>query len=657
MAKKKTSSYTDKDIVIQEGTDGIRHSITMYLGELGDNMVARVVKEPRDNSYDEYVAGRNDLIEQVMIPDQNLYIVADGGNGIPIGIKTLKSGHKINTLQAIFTMAHAGGKMSDSAYKSSSGTHGVGCAASNAACESLVVYTHYQKKWHTQTYKAGEPTSKVKVVKSVPKDVMQHLSKKPAKYGTIVVLKPDQTIVSVDATKGGKKKKNLTFATMDLKAARSSLSDLALINHKLEVVCTTIDKKGKASTETFLNKKDVGEFVRFTATDNELTLDSRTPFMIDNENISMAMSWTSSTMDTLYFRSYVNASVTVDGGTHVNGMRDALMAALKPHLGKQKIKAASVMFGAVGFINWRMHGAQYDSQVKDKLVSKVDKDVRALLEKPLTDFFNKNKALAKKIIKRATEAEKAQEQLQKTMKNMTEVRKKGRNVLPECLISCPDAKPEVRELFIVEGDSAGGTAKYARNNTYQEVFKLRGKILNCLSAPLDKILGSQVIQSLIVSLGLDLKSLDVKADQPQFDVSKLRVQYVNILADADPDGFHIANLITTFFYRLCPEFIKQGRLRFIKTPLYVTDEYKGDFFGGMTIEELRQQLPKGAKVQITRAKGLGELDPPQLKKFGFQPEHRIEIVINYFKDGKGEQWYRQISDESPAAKRKLLGVE
>ncbi len=656
MAKKK-NSYTEDDIIIQEGTDGIRHSITMYLGELGAPMVARVVKEPRDNAYDEYVAERNSLIEQIMIPHENLYIVADGGNGIPIGIKTLKSGHKINTLEAIFTMAHAGGKMTDNAYQSSSGTHGVGCAASNAACSVLEVYTYYKSKWYTQMYKAGEPTSKVKTVKSLPKNVSQHLSKKPAKYGTIVVMQPDQTIVSVDATKGGKKKKNLTQAVLDLDLARAALSDLALINHKLEVICTSVDSKGKVKTETFLNKKDVGEFVRFTQEDNELTMDTRTPFMLDNEKVSMAMSWTSSTMENMYFRSYVNASVTADGGTHVQGMRDALMAALKPHLGKQKIKAASVMFGAVGFINWRMHGAQYDSQVKDKLVSKVDKEVREILEKPLTAFFNKNKALAKKIIKRATEAEKAQDQLQKTMKNMTEVRKKGRNVLPECLISCPDAKPEFRELFIVEGDSAGGTAKYARNSSYQEVFKLRGKILNCLSAPLDKILGSQVIQSLIVSLGMDLRSLDVKSDNPNFDVSKLRVQYVNILADADPDGFHIANLVTTFFYRLCPEFIKQGRLRFIKTPLYVTDEYKGDFYGAMTIEEVRSQLPKGAKVNITRAKGLGELDAPQLQKFGFQPEHRIEILIEYFKDKKAEQWYRQISDESPAAKRKLLGVE
>lgn len=657
MAKKK-NSYTEDDIVIQEGTDGIRHSITMYLGELGAPMVARTVKEPRDNAYDEYVAGRNSLIEQVMLPDQNLYIVADGGNGIPIGMKTLKSGSKINTLEAIFTMAHAGGKMTDNAYQSSSGTHGVGCAASNAACESLDVYTNYKSKWHTQSYKAGEPTSKVKVVKSVPKEILKHLSKKPAKYGTIVVLRPDQTIVSIDATKGGKKKKNLTQATLDVASARSALSDLALINHKLEVICTHVDKKGKAKTETFLNKKDVGEFVRFTQAENELTMDTRTPFMLDNEKISMALSWTSSTMDSLYFRSYVNASVTADGGTHVTGMRDALMSALKPYMNKsQKIKGASVMFGAVGFINWRMHGAQYDSQVKDKLVSKVDKEVREHLEKALSTYFNKNKALAKKIIKRAEQAEKAQEQLQKTMRNMTEVRKKGRNVLPECLISCPDAKPEVREIFIVEGDSAGGTAKYARDIKYQEVFKLRGKTLNCLSAPLDKILGSQIIQNLIVSLGLDLKSLDVKSDQPTFDISKTRARYVNILADADPDGFHIANLITTFFYRLCPDFIREGRLRFIKTPLYVTDEYKGDFYGGMTIPELNAQLPKGAKVQITRAKGLGELDPPQLQKFGFDPKHRIEIVIDYFKDGKGEQWYRQISDESPAAKRKLLGVE
>lgn len=654
MAKKK---YDASSITIQEGTAGLRHNITMYLGELGDNMIARMGKEPRDNSYDEFIAERNTFIEQVSDIHNNVYVIADGGLGIPIGEKKLESGAKINTLQAIFTLAHAGGKMDDSAYKSSSGTHGVGAAATNAAALELHVFTKYKKKWYTQSYKQGKPTGAVKVIKTPPKKYTQHLTKKMANYGTIVWFIPDQSIVSVDAVKGGKKTKGLTEAKLDLKSNEAALSDLALINHKLEVISTVLDAKGKAKSVTYLNKKDIAQYIRNVIEVNEWTLDCRTSFMFENQDVSMAINWTPNSVDDLYFKSFVNSSLTVDGGTHVNGMRDALFAALKPFVGKHKIKAASVLMGAVGFINWRMHGAQYDSQVKDKLVSKVDKEVKALLEKPLKDYFAKNKSLARKIVKRAEQAEKAQEQLQKTMKSISDTRKKSRNAFPECLVLCPDAKPIDRELFLVEGDSAGGKCKVVRNSDYQEVFKLRGKLLNCLSATIDKVFSNDVVQNLTVALGVDLKDLDLKSIRPQFDITKFRVNTVNVLTDADADGLHIAVLISTFFYRFCPDFIKEGRLRFVQTPLFIT-EIKGEFYGAMTREELKAEVPKGSKnYLVTRAKGLGELDEPELEKFAFAPETRIEVQLDYFEDSNAEMHYRDISSESPAAKRRLLGIE
>lgn len=669
----KSSKYTADNIVIQEGTDGIRHSITMYLGDLGDRMIARIAKEPRDNCYDEYIAGRNSFIEQVSDPTNNTYIIADGGLGIPIGIKTLKNGAKINTLTAIFTMAHAGGKMDDSAYKSSSGTHGVGCAATNAACSTLKVYTHYKNKWYHQEYACGEAKAEVKVVKTPPKEVTKHLTKKLSSYGTIVYMIPDMTVVSVDAQKGKKiPLKKLTPARLDLVANERSLSDLALINKNLEIVSTQIDTAGGIDTATYVNKKDIAELIRRTVESEELSLDCRNHFMYEDDSITMAINWSSSLINDDYFQSYVNASATVDHGTHVAGMRDAIFAALKPYMPKAKgkvkpIKLNSVLFAAIGFINWRMHGAQYDSQVKDKLVSKVDKDVRNILEKPLTQYFAKNKTLARKIIKRAEESEKAQEALQKSLRSLTEIRKKSRSTLPECLVSCRDCKPEDRQLFLVEGDSAGGNAKYARDSRYQELFKLRGKILNCIKSSVADILNSAVIQDLIVALGFDLRDLDLKSENPVFDIKKSRVNTVMILTDADSDGFHIATLISTFFYRMCPEFIHQGRLRFVQTPLFLTS-YKGKYYGAMSLQDttdengnkikgLRSLLPASAKYDVTRAKGLGELNIDHLKVFAFDPETRIEVKITASESHEGERWYRAIAAESAAAKRKLLGIE
>lgn len=671
MAKKK-QQYDASSITIQEDTEGLRHSITMYLGRLGDEMVERLVKEPRDNAYDEWIASRNKFVEQYSDPENNFYMVADGGKGIPIGIKKLKNGTSINTLTAIFTKAHAGGKMDNKAYKSSAGTHGVGAAASNAACEKLVVYTNFNGKWHTQEYKKGEPVKDVAVIKSPPRNITKLLTKKIKSYGTIVVMVPDMTVVSIDAEKGNKSTtKKLTPAKMNLERNETALADLSLINKGLEVVSTQVDKAGGVSTATYINKKDIAEIIRNTSELHELKLDSRNHFIFESQDISVALNWTSSATDDSYFKSYVNASITADGGTHVAGLRDALFAALKPYMPKSKgktkpIKLNSVMCGILGFINWRMHGAQYDSQVKDKLVSKVDKEVREALEVPLSQYFNKNKTLARKLVKRAEETEKAIEAMQKSLRSITEIRKKSKSALPECLFACRDAKPTERQLFIVEGDSAGGNAKYARNSSYQELFKLRGKIKNCLDASLPTILESKVIQDLIIALGFDLKDLDVKSENPTFDVSKCRVNQAMILTDADSDGFHIATLLTTFFYRVCPEFINQGRLRFIQTPLFFT-EYKGKYYGAMSIEDdvdrhgnkvvgLRSLLPANAKYDITRAKGLGELNIEHLRVFAFDPATRIEIQINGFESKAGELWYRAIAKESTEAKRKLLGI-
>lgn len=463
-----SATYSADDFDVLEGLEGVRMNPTMYLGELGAMMAYRCVKEWVDNCYDEHVAGRNKYIEVVIDYDRDIYVVADGAGGIPVDIKTLKSGEKISVMTAAYTRMHAGGKFRDNAYKTSAGTHGVGVAAVNAVCSWMKVWTNRKGQMYHQEYARGEVIGKkdpVKV-KTWDKDLCRSLSLPKTDYGTIGVFQLDQTVVSVDAIRGQKKKKvsDLTHATANRGQIDTWLHNMALLNPGLKIILTIVENKKKSTVEHY-NDKDLKYTVTSYVAERELEGKAQ-PLVFRSDNIVLAVQWTSSDSPDV-FNSSVNSSPTVDGGTHVAGLVAALSTAIKPYAPapkgkgngrKQGYKDIDLLIGCCGFFEWRMHGAQYSSQVKDKLVSNVKAPVEEVMTPVFVEYFKKNPRLAQTIVKCAIAASKGRDELSSIVRNLADTKSKSRGglLIPELLTMATRAKPDERELFVVEGDSAGG---------------------------------------------------------------------------------------------------------------------------------------------------------------------------------------------------------
>ena len=647
-------AYSEDSIKVLEGLDKVRLNAPMYLGDLGDSMVYRMVKEGVDNFGDEFQAGRNTGGIVAFSLKENRYVIADFAQGIPVGIKKV-GGKTLSTLTVVMTELHAGGKFDDKAYKTSGGTHGVGISATNALSKEFRVWTRREGQWYFQEFAEGRPAHDVKKVEI--KAVLKRnpwLKEYSKKLGTVIEFIPDQSIVSEDASRT-KKIKKLTEAKLDWKHAGAWLKNLAMLNPGFTLTYTDLDKN---RSKTFLNKKGLADVIKTVIEENDLTPLGTKILEVDTDFLKLAIMWTNHS-DTDLFKSYVNSSPTIDHGTHVKGLRDALQNALKafmPKKGMKDFKVDDLFIGAVSIFNWKMNSAAFSGQVKDKLVSKVDTDIYELLEKPMIDFFNKHKKLAKDIIKRAATAGTMRQELQRIMRSRSEVKKGSSNRLPASLFESPDCPPEDRELYIVEGDSAGGSGKDARNAN-QEILKLSGKIPNLLSVPLHKALGNERIQDLIICLGADPKSLDAKADSPTFDCSNLRVNRVMLLCDADPDGEHINTLLLIFFWKLFPDLITQGRIFVVNAPLY-NAIHKGKAYGGTTVDECLAEMavdnvPRGA---MFRAKGWGEVNADLLAIIAFEGTTRKLIKITDKACREDLAYWRAFAGEEPSARRKLLGI-
>ena len=460
------ATYSADEFDILEGLEGVRMNPTMYLGDLGPMMVFRTIKEWVDNCYDEHVAGRNKYIEVILDYDKDVYLIADCAGGIPVEMKTLKTGEKISVMTAAYTRTHAGGKFRSAAYKTSAGTHGVGVAAVNAVSSWMKVWTNRSGQMYHQEYMNGEIVGQkdpIKV-KTFDAELCKHLKLDAKKYGVVGAYQLDQSIVSVDATRNAKKPKTYTHAEADETSIKVWLHNMAYLNPGLKIVLTSVRNK-KANSVEFFNGKDLEYTVTSYVKENDLTPQAK-PLVYRDDYIIVAVQWTEKENADMY-NSYVNSSPTADGGTHVAGFVAALATALKPYAPATKSKAKGktqgykeidLLIGCAGFFDWRMHGAQYHSQVKDKLVSNVKSSVEEVLTPVFIKYFEANKKLAQNIVKRAAAANSGREELGKIMRNLAETKSKSKGglILPELLTMASRCKPDQRELYIVEGDSAGG---------------------------------------------------------------------------------------------------------------------------------------------------------------------------------------------------------
>lgn len=602
---KKTTNYTADNIQVLEGLEAVRKRPAMYIGDIGVRGLHHLVYEVVDNSIDEALAGYCKNIF-VTINENNSITVLDDGRGIPTGI--MKKEGK-SALEVVLTVLHAGGKFNKDNYKVSGGLHGVGVSCVNALSTELKVRVFLDGKIFAQEYHIGKPLAPVTVIGETDKT------------GTEITFLPDNTIFSVTEYK------------YDTIAAR--LRELAFLNKGIRITLTdkrVVNDKGESLSETFYSEKGLHEFVKYLdGTRESLTTE---PIFIEggrnNILVELAMQYNTGYNENVH--SYVNNINTIEGGTHVAGFRRAITRVFKSYGDKNKlfeklnfeITGDDFREGLTAVISVKVPEPQFEGQTKTKLgnsevLGVVDTAVGEFLSNYLEEHPKEAKLMVSKVVLSATArnaARKARELVQ---------RKNGMSGsgLPGKLADCSDTDASKCELYLVEGDSAGGTAKQGRNRAFQAILPLRGKILNVEKAMEHKIYDNEEIRNIYTALGV---YRDDKEEGTPLNTSKLRYHKIIIMTDADVDGSHITTLILTFFFRYMRELIEQGYIYIAAPPLYLVKKGKEQIY--CWNEEDRKaavaQLGQGKddSVNIQRYKGLGEMNAEQLWETTMNPETR-----------------------------------
>jgi DNA gyrase subunit B len=540
------SSYTGENIKILEGLEAVRLRPAMYIGSTGEMGLHHLVYEVVDNSVDEALAGYAKKIEVVIHVDNSITVV-DDGRGIPVDLKTLPDGTKMSALEVVLTKLHAGGKFDSSTYKVSGGLHGVGVSCVNALAQEFNVEIWRDGHTWEMDFSCGLPTSELRKTGT------------SKRRGTKVHFLPDKTIFAT------------TEYNYDTLAQR--LRELAFLNKGLEITLTderTADPKtGEAKRAEFKYVGGIAEFVKHLNRGKQVLHDK--PIMMeasrDDVELEIALQYNDSYSDTVF--SFANNINTVDGGSHLSGFRTALtrtINAIGQSLGlfkdmKENLSGDDVREGLVAVVSVKLSQPQFEGQTKGKLNSDIAGTVQAFVNERLGMFLEQNPPVAKRIINKAIEAARAREAARKA-RDLT--RRKGAldgGGLPGKLADCSERNPDRCELYLVEGESAGGTAKQGRDRRFQAILPLKGKILNVEKARYDKMLGHEEIRAMITALGTGIGKDD-------FDPAKLRYGKIILMTDADVDGSHIRTLLLTFFFRHMTDLIKRDNIYIAQPPLY-----------------------------------------------------------------------------------------
>ena len=580
-----SSEYDVDKIKVLEGLEAVRKRPAMYIGSTDERGLHHLVEEVVDNSVDEALAGYCNRIDVILNEDGSITVI-DNGRGIPV--ETHKE-YGISGLEVVMTKLHAGGKFESGAYKVAGGLHGVGVSVVNALSKWLVAEVRREGKVYRQRYERGKPVSDVEVVGEA-KDT-----------GTTVTFMPDDEIF------GGK--------TFDYNILRKRLQEIAFLNKGLMV--RLVDKK-EGKEDVFHYEGGIKEFVKYINKNRNPLHDV---IYVSGEReavqVEVAIQYTDGYTENIF--TFVNNINTREGGTHLSGFKSALTRVLNEYGRKnlfkenESLSGEDVREGITAIISCKVPDPQFEGQTKMKLGnSEVKGIVETLLYEKLSIYLEENPQVAKTIIDKAMQAAKAREAARKAREL---VRKKSyleSAALPGKLADCTSSNPEECELFIVEGDSAGGSAKQGRNRETQAILPLKGKILNVEKASFDKILENDEIKAIIASIGTGIGD--------EFDIRKANYHKIIIMTDADVDGAHIRTLLLTFFFRYMRPLIQNGYVYIAQPPLYRIKKGKKEYYA-YSDEEMKRIAGDGATIQ--RYKGLGEMNPEQLWETTMNPERRI----------------------------------
>ncbi len=595
-------SYSADSIQALEGMEHVRMRPSMYIGDVGTRGLHHLVYEVVDNSIDEALAGHCNEIS-VVINEDNSVTTIDDGRGIPVDIHK-KEG--VSALEVVMTKIGAGGKFDKDSYKVSGGLHGVGVSCVNALSESLKATVYRNGKIYEQDYVRGKSLSPVKEIGTTEK------------RGTMVTFKPDSTIFT----------QTLEYS-YDILAAR--LRELAYLNKGITVVLVdkrNKDEKGEFISETFHSKEGLKEFIKFLDGNREPLMKDVISFEGEKNGVpvEVAMAYNTSYSENLH--SYVNNINTHEGGTHLSGFRRGLTHTLKKYadgsgmLDKLKFEISGDDFreGLTAIISVKVAEPQFEGQTKTKLGNReVSSSVSQAVSEMLTDYLEEHPDDAKIIVQKVILAAQARTAAQKAREMVQRKTVMSLGGLPGKLSDCSEQDPAKCEVFLVEGDSAGGTAKQGRDRAFQAILPLRGKILNVEKAMQHKVFENEEIKNIFTALGV---TIGTEEDSKALNLSKLRYHKVVIMCDADIDGSHIATLILTFFFRYMKELIEGGHIYIATPPLYLVKKgAKKEYAWDDDQRDLIMQK-YGDGVKIQRYKGLGEMNAAQLWDTTMNPEFR-----------------------------------
>ncbi|MBD5332997.1 MAG: DNA topoisomerase (ATP-hydrolyzing) subunit B [Bacteroides sp.] len=631
--QKREEQYSANNIQVLEGLEAVRKRPAMYIGDISAKGLHHLVYEVVDNSIDEALAGYATHIE-VTINEDNSITVVDNGRGIPVDMHEKE--HK-SALEVVLTVLHAGGKFDKGSYKVSGGLHGVGVSCVNALSTYLRAEVRRSGKIYMQEYSCGKPTSELQVIGESDTT------------GTTITFKPDGSI--------------FTVTEYDYNTLAVRLRDLAFLNAGITLTLTDkrqLDAEGNPRSETFFSRNGLREFVEYIDSSKESLINDVIHLNTERQGIPVEVALTYNTSYNENVHSFVNNINTIEGGTHLTGFRRGLTTTLKKYaednrlLEKEKVEVSGDDFreGLTAVVSVKVLEPQFEGQTKTKLGnSEVQGAVSAAVSDALRTFLEEHPKQAKIIVEKVALAAKARQAAYNARNKILRKTPLTGGGLPGKLADCSSRHAEDCELFLVEGDSAGGTAKQGRDRTFQAILPLRGKILNVEKAMDHRILDNQEITSLYRAMRV---SIGTEEDPKEVNLSRLAYHKIIIMTDADVDGSHIATLLMTFFFRRMRPIIENGYLYLATPPLYKCTRGKVEEYCWTDAQVQQFIAVNGDKTKVQRYKGLGEMSAEELRDTTMDPNQRLLKQVNISDAAEADRIFSMLMGEEVGPRRDFI---